>query len=189
MSYDACAPCSQRPQSVATAVVEQPWGGIIRAPLGTPCPPSYRSFTFLQSRAVVTVGIVSALQPSPLDFPGSCAASWPHTHLLAQTERSLSGGYLSARTSLQVDRLDASESLRKQEEHVAEPAPLLFGRWHPTAPSEGSPSLAGLQIREGMGWVGGDRRATMAAGYGEGQYLRMLRCGHCPPFSEGSCLL
>uniref|UniRef100_A0A2I3SUI7 Clathrin heavy chain n=1 Tax=Pan troglodytes TaxID=9598 RepID=A0A2I3SUI7_PANTR len=29
-----------------------------------------------------------------------------------------------------VDKLDALESLRKQEEHVTEPAPLVFGRWH-----------------------------------------------------------
>lgn len=54
---------------------------------------------------------------------------------------SLPGGHSRALASLQVDRLDASENLRKQEEHVVEPTPLLFGRWHsitcPLSPREG----------------------------------------------------
>jgi len=28
-----------------------------------------------------------------------------------------------------VDKLDASESLRKEEEQVTEPTPIVFGRW------------------------------------------------------------
>lgn len=65
--------------------------------------------------------------------------------LQAQTAYSLSGRHSCALASLQVDRLDASESLHKREEHVVEPTPFLFGRWHPIARF--------LSSREGMQFI------------------------------------
>lgn len=95
--------------------------------MGTPCLPSYRGFTlWIRGHCRYSICPVTTLSS---DFPGGYVfASRPHIHLLAQTAGSLSGRHSSALASLQVDRLDASESLRKQEEHVVEPAPLLFGR-------------------------------------------------------------
>lgn len=52
----------------------------------------------------------------------------PHVHLQAQTSLVLSGRWSRFLASLQVDRLDALESLHKQEERVVEPSLLLFGR-------------------------------------------------------------
>lgn len=149
ISYCSSVPGGQMP---TWKIVDWNSGWISLGPYQAVPSPSYRGFFTLWSEAVVTAGAaVPCVAVLSSDSPrGYVLAS--QVHLQVQTAYSLSGGHSCALASLQVDRLDTSESLRKQEEHAVEPAPLLFGRWHPIVPVP-FPGEGRQFIRSFPGWA------------------------------------
>lgn len=158
-SHSPVLPCTWGPtaHSESSGLEQQlGWSGPNRA---LPSP-GYRAFA-LWPQAVVTAAAGPHVPGLSSDPPGGCGLTY-QVPLQAQTADSLPGRHSRALASLQVDRLDASESLRKQEEHVVEPTPLLFGRWHPIAcplsPSEGRqfipPCPGWASDWGGNGWEG-----------------------------------